>query len=476
MSTDSLKLLFKNLTGTKPQIKFLFKQSGSGRQYYRLANNETSLIGCYNEDVAENEAFFHLTDVFGQAGFSVPEIFTIDNKRTSYLQADLGDELLYHKVLARKEKALDTELLNYYKKVLSALVDFQTIDQNLIDSGKYYPVPIFNRDSINWDLNYFKYYFLKLHDISFNEHDLQVDFDTISRYLINDDMRFFMYRDFQSRNVVIRNNEPWFIDYQGGRKGPLTYDVASLLYQAKANLLPEDRKKLLNYYLSALKERDVTDVNQFVDFYYPFALLRTLQVLGAYGFRGLYQRKSHFLASIGYALENLKSLLPQLPILDHTPELKRCLNELVELIPVYQSQTTDQFRLIVQSFSFINGGVPADTSGHGGGYVFDCRMLPNPGRQPEYASLNGMDKPVQDFLQQHEPVQEYINNALDFAQKHIEIYQKKSFNYLTLSFGCTGGQHRSVYCAERAAKMLHEKFPNIRIEVKHLIQKVSYLC
>ncbi len=476
METSTLKTLFTEIAGETPEIKKLFKKSGSGRQYFRLNSEKLSVIGCINTDVDENEAFFHLSGVFNKAGLNVPEVLAIDQSRQCYLQTDLGDQMLYDLVIGRKGKYLDDNLLSQYKKVLSALVDFQAIDQQLIDSSKLYPLPVFNRQSIEWDLNYFKYYFLKLHDITFNERKLQADFDAFIGQLLNDEMHFFMFRDFQSRNIILKNNEPWFIDFQGGRKGPLAYDVASLLYQAKVNLQPEDRDKLLKHYLKELTQKTDIDGARFMNYYYPNALLRTLQVLGAYGYRGLFQRKMHFLTSIGLALRNLKSIMTSLSALNHVPELARCLNELVERIPEYENQPSDKFKLIIQSFSFLNGGVPADTSGHGGGYVFDCRMLPNPGRDPYFANLNGMDEEVKKYLEKHQEVDTYTSNAVDFATKHINTYLDKQFNYLSISFGCTGGQHRSVYCAEQAAKKIKALFPDITIEVKHLIQKVTYVC
>ncbi|HKK59254.1 MAG TPA: RNase adapter RapZ [Salinivirga sp.] len=476
MDVAKLEKLFQNISGEAPEVSKLFKKSGSGRQYYRLKSEKLSLIGCMNSDVDENEAFFHLSGVFSKAGLNVPEVLAIDESRQYYIQTDLGDQMLYNIVTSRQTENLDDYLLNQYKKVLSALIDFQTIDQSLIDSSKYYPLPVFNRQSIEWDLNYFKYYFLKLHDITFNERKLQTDFDAFIGQLLNDEMHYFMFRDFQSRNILLKNDEPWFIDFQGGRKGPLAYDVASLLYQAKANLTPDDRDNLLRHYLSELESKTDIDAARFMDYFYPNALLRTLQVLGAYGYRGLFQRKTHFLTSIGKALRNLKSILPSLSALNHVPELSRCLHELVERIPEYENKPTEKFKVVIQSFSYLDGGVPPDTSGHGGGYVFDCRMLPNPGRDPYYANMNGMDKEVKDYLEKHQEVETFIANALEFGTKHIETYLNKDFNYLSISFGCTGGQHRSVYCAEQTASQLKKKFPDIVIQVNHLIQKVAYQC
>ncbi len=476
MDIHLLSDLFKTFTGNMPQGVDTLKQSGSGRKYFRLKNENTSLIGCLNDNVAENEAFFHLSEVFSHNNLNVPKVLQKDPTGRAYLQTDLGDDVLFDRIVNRQTKELSSDQLAMYKKVLTELIRFQTIDLGEIDSSKYYPVKKFGGQSIEWDLNYFKYYFLNLHDVPYNEFKLQHDFNTLRDFVLNDNGRFFMYRDFQSRNIIIHNNEPHFVDFQGGRKGPLAYDVVSLLYQARARITEKDRETLLQYYLTELKEEISISEKTFLDYYYPIALIRTLQVLGAYGYRGLIQKKSHFLSSIGYALENLQSIIDKLVAFDHLPELKRCLNAVIEKKAQYSTTKTNQFRLVINSFSYLNGGVPVDFSGHGGGYAFDCRMLPNPGRLPEYRASTGMDANVQQFLRKHEQVEQYINDSIAFAAKHIDAYIERDFSYLSINFGCTGGQHRSVYCAEQAAQLLKKRFENITIEVNHLMQNKSYVC
>ncbi len=476
MDTNLLVSLFKEFTGQEPQNVEPLKQSGSGRKYYRLKNNDISVVGCLNDNIAENEAFLHLADVFRRNNLNVPEVLQKHASGKAYLQTDLGDDVLFNRIVNRENRELKSEQLALYKKSLSELVRFQTVSLDELDTTRFYPVKRFNSQSIEWDLNYFKYYFLNLHDVPYNEFQLQHDFNTLKEFVLNANMQFFMYRDFQSRNIIIKEGEPYFVDFQGGRKGPLAYDVVSLLYQAKARLTNNDRQILMKHYLEELTEKVQVSKKTFFDYYYPIALIRTMQVLGAYGFRGVFQKKSHFLSSIGYALENLETIIEQLVAFDHVPELKRCLQTLVEQKDNYLAPETNQFRLVINSFSYLNGGVPTDVSGHGGGYAFDCRMLPNPGRFPEFKHSTGMDKDVQQFFADKAEADQFINDAVSFAIKHIETYLERDFRYLSLNFGCTGGQHRSVYCAEQAAKKLKQRFENITIEVHHLMQNKSYVC
>lgn len=474
MNIEVLKKLYRNTTGTSPVDISEIKQSGSNRRYYRLSDGDVSLIGCYNRNVKENESFFHLTEVFNRKELPVPQVFEIDDSREYYVQSDLGDDQLYNLVVTRKDEDLNVDLKRIYQKVLSRLIDFQAIGFEQIDLSKLYPIQVFNKESIGWDLEYFKYYFLKLHDIEFSDSALHRDFDTLIDHILNDSSNYFMYRDFQSRNIFLKDGAPYFIDYQGGRKGPLGYDVASLLYQAKARLTEHDREELLSYYIKSLQQKVDIEESCFLNYYYPIALLRVLQTLGAYGYRGVYQKKSHFLQSIFLALQNLKSLMPKLVALDFVPELKRCLQKLIEKEDQYKIEISSDFHVQINSFSYINGGVPSDFSGHGGGYAFDCRMLPNPGRLEPYKQLTGMDTDVINWLRQHPEVEEYIDNSLNLVKSHIEAYQKRGFKYLAINFGCTGGQHRSVYCADNVAKKIKSIFTDAKVSVNHVMQNKSY--
>lgn len=473
---ETLKTLFKSVFGKDVDTISEMNLGGSDRKYYRLNKGDLSVVGCFNDKKKENEAFFHIGEVLKKEDINVPDILAISDDELCYLTSDLGNDSLYDLVVSRKEEHLDNQLMQYYKDSLSALAKIQTIDITKFDQSKFYPVASFNRLSIEWDLSYFKYYFLNLNDISYNENRLQADFDVLINLVLNDASQFFMYRDFQSRNIMVKDGELWFIDFQGGRRGPLAYDVVSLLFQAKANILPTDRQILIDHYKSELGKHTDYSIETFDYYFYPVALIRLLQVLGAYGYRGLFQRKSHFLTSIGYALKRLSEVVDNLKALMHVSELARCLNALVELTPKYEEPSDENFLLVVNSFSFIKGGVPNDYSGHGGGYIFDCRALPNPGRINYYKKMTGIDSDVIEFFADKQEVFSFIDSTSELVQIHMNQYLNRGFKYLSVGFGCTGGQHRSVFCADRFAKKIMASFPHIEIQVNHVAQNISYKC
>ncbi|MEZ5197467.1 MAG: RNase adapter RapZ [Bacteroidales bacterium] len=316
----------------------------------------------------------------------------------------------------------------------------------------------------------FQILFLKLANITFNEQLLENDFQILIRFLKQADRSHFMYRDFQARNIMIYKNEPWFIDYQGGRKGPLQYDLASLLFQAKADLPFEFRQQMLEYYIDELKNEVKTDRSPFIAFYYGFVLIRTLQVLGAYGFRGFFERKPHFVESIQYAIMNLSWLIENVELPLEMPELNRCLNEIIASDKSKtKKQTGEDLVVEINSFSYIYGQIPEDKSGHGGGFVFDCRSLPNPGRYAEYKQLSGLDKPVIDFLKKEPAVDLFNQSVSDMVCQSVDTYIERGFDHLMINFGCTGGQHRSVYCAEQLYSRLKGKY-NIQMNLNHLMK------
>src|ERR1019366_599468 len=190
-----------------------------------------------------------------------------------------------------------------YRKVVEVLPRFQVEARHDINYKVCYPRTSFDRQSIAWDLNYFKYYFLRLAGIPFNEQALEDDFSRLTKFLLGADRNYFLYRDFQSRNVMWRDGHPYFLDYQGGRRGALQYDIASLLYDGKADLPPELRQQLLNHYLDTLAGFIKLDRSEFMQHYHAYVYVRIMQALGAYGFRGFYERKAHFLESVPYALK-----------------------------------------------------------------------------------------------------------------------------------------------------------------------------
>jgi aminoglycoside/choline kinase family phosphotransferase len=465
---EKLKELFHKWSGELPENIIPLPVSGSDRRYFRLNQDKTSAIGAWNPVKEENLAFLHFTRHFLANGLHVAEIYSEDLENNVYLLEDLGNSSLFSLL---ENKSPDTgvpdEIIGIYKESLRELIRFQVIAGKSLDYSYCYPYSAFNLRSMKWDLNYFKYYFLKLH-VPFHEARLEDDFNTLVDYLAQAGSGYFMYRDFQARNILIKDNQPYFIDYQGGRKGPLQYDLASLLFQVKADLPYELREDLLEYYISELSPVVKIDPAVFKKQYYGFVLIRLMQVLGAYGFRGLIEKKPHFLSSIPFALKNLDWWLNHVDLQIELPELLPCLTSLTK-IEKYQPATkppADKFTLLIRSFSY-RQGIPEDISGHGGGFVFDCRALPNPGREERYRAFNGRDKIIMDYLEHKPEVIVFLNNAEKLVSQSVVNYIERGFNNLEVNFGCTGGQHRSVYCAETMAARVRKKFPKINVEVYH---------
>ena len=356
--------------------------------------------------------------------------------------------------------------MDYYKKVVAALPKFQMTAKKGLDMSVAYPRAAFDRQSMQWDLNYFKYYYLKMVNIPFNEQLLEDDYQRFMDYLLNVDDNYFLYRDFQSRNIMVYQDDVWFIDYQGGRKGALQYDIASLLYDAKADLSPEIRQELLECYMDNLAQYIPIDRKQFTAYFNAFSLIRIMQAMGTYGYRGYFERKAHFLQSVPYAIRNMRYLLSQNALPDNLPELRRVLQTVVDSYVETKTQNTDVLTVTVQSFSF-KKGVPEDPSGNGGGFVFDCRALPNPGREKKYATFTGKDACVKEYLEQYKEVETFVNHVCALVDMSVDNYLERKFTHLTANFGCTGGQHRSVYFAERTAAHLRAKYPKIVVELKH---------
>lgn len=473
MNQDKKKLiipLFEAWAGEEA-IRFQpLPLSGSSREYYRVEGATKGALGVFNPDQKENRAFLEFTESFLKSGLPVPEIFNEDRDKNIYLIEDLGDTTLYsYLTQIRSQLGFNEELKNVYKQVLDYLVLFQTKGGKGIDYSYCYPRASFDKQSMMWDLHYFKYYFLKLAGIPFDEQDLENDYQTFTDFLLKADRDYFLYRDFQSRNVMLRKGRPYFIDYQGGRKGALQYDLASLLYDGKADIPDEVRIELLEYYLDKLDEHLEYDREEFKGYFYGYVLVRIMQALGAYGFRGFYERKEHFLQSIPYAIQNLKTLLKkELPV--EIPNLKEALIQLTESEKLLKiAQKAKRLKVQVNSFSY-KRGIPVDESGHGGGFVFDCRALHNPGRYEEYRDFTGMDENVISFLDAQEDMHEFLDYAKKLVDNAVDNYQKRNFTHLMVNFGCTGGRHRSVFSAERMGEHLREKY-DVDVEVKHREQE-----
>ena len=467
-SISVLTQMVTDYTGKQPITCVALAQSGSHRRYYRFSFEEgNTLIGTYNEDVTENKAFFEYTRFFAAQQLNVPALLAVHEDQKHYLLNDLGTQTLYDKLCeTRKENVDFQEVMDYYKKVVAALPKFQLTAKKGLDMSVAYPRAAFDRQSMQWDLNYFKYYYLKMVNIPFNEQLLEDDYQRFMDYLLSVEDDFFLYRDFQSRNIMIHQDDVYFIDYQGGRKGALQYDIASLLYDAKADLSPEIRQELLECYMDNLAQYIPVDRKQFTADFNAFALIRIMQAMGAYGYRGYFERKLHFLQSVPYAIRNMRYLLSQNALPSNLPELRHVLQTVVDSYVEPKPQNTDVLTVTVQSFSF-KKGVPEDPSGNGGGFVFDCRALPNPGREKRFATFTGKDDCVKEYLQQYQEVETFVDHVCALVDMSVDNYLERKFTHLTVNFGCTGAQHRSVYFAERAAAHLREKYPQIVVELKH---------
>ena len=463
MSLTRLELLsdlFARWCGEKVTSINRLPVSGSSRQYYRIAGPATTAIGAINLDREENEAFLEFSRHFRSKGLAVPEIYLADLDNHAYLQEDLGDITLFdYLVQIRDNGNFPTDLTEVYKTVLTELQKFQITGSKELDYSVCYPRSSFDRQSMQWDLSYFKYYFLKLANVPFNEQQLEDDYNTLIEYLLSQDTGYFLYRDFQSKNIMLRDCKPSFIDYQGGRRGALQYDVASLLYDSKADIPPEIREELLDHYIEKLDQYPSVNKKGFRESYYGYVLIRIMQAMGAYGFRGFYEKKTHFLQSIPYALTDLDWILKNVKFPIEIPTLLKVYGTLLKApkLKRFKDKASRKSTLTVSinSFSYKHG-IPEDVSGHGGGYVFDCRAITNPGKEEQYRSLTGMDKQVIDFLNQQDDADEFISNATSLVDMSVDKYEERSFTHLMVSFGCTGGQHRSVYCAERLASHLRE--------------------
>ncbi len=469
---STLNKLYKEITGLDCSLIEPIPESGSPRKYYRLISEKAIFIGAYNPVIEENETFFSFARTFRSMDLPVPEVLAISSDRKCYIQTDFGNISLFDLVQKDIESGnISTQTLNYYKKSLNYLIQFQISAHQKVNYSMAYPIAAFDATSVLFDLEYFKYYFLKLHpQISFNERLLQIDFQNFTTFLLNAPADYFMYRDFQSRNIIVRDDQAYFIDFQGGRKGPLQYDVVSLLFQAKARLAESTRNELKEYYLSNLEKFVPNIRSEFEKYYDNFIYLRLFQVLGAYGYRGLIQKKAHFIDSIPHAISTLKEIFPSPYMNDQFPELTKVMEQILLIEEIYLPKKSIEpgLHITVSSFSYLKKGIPADNSGNGGGFVFDCRALPNPGREARYRMLTGKDSEVISFLKEKTEVHEFQSNVKSILTQSILEYQRRGFSSLTVNFGCTGGQHRSVYMAETSSEWIKNTFPGVKILTKHI--------
>ena len=469
---ERLSILYRAKFGCAPVDVIPITGSASNRRYFRLSSPQGRCIGVIGRDVAENRAFISLADHFRQKGINVPEVFAVSEDSMHYIQEDLGDDILYEryrKAMISGKDVEETERL--LCRAVAMLPEIQFKGGEDLDFGVCYPQPGFDLRSVMFDLNYFKYCFLKPSGLEFNEVSLQDDFERFAQYMLlsETDHPSFLYRDFNTRNVMVRDNRLYFIDFQGGRKGPLYYDVASFIWHARSGFSEKLRDSMLEAYLDSLSEYMSVDREDFMDKLMPFVLFRTLQVLGAYGFRGMVEQKSAFMSAVPQTLSQLQSVAA--PLTGRYPYMCEVLERL-SMMPRFRSGTVNdgQLEVTVTSFSY-RKGIPSDPSGNGGGYVFDCRSIHNPGRYPQYRSLTGKDEPVIRFLEEDGEVFDFLKHVYGVVDPHVETFSDRGFTSLMVSFGCTGGQHRSVYCAEHLAVHLREKYPDIHVHLRHREQE-----
>ena len=472
MNIDKIELLsqmFTRFTGEKVETTDMLPPSGSYRKYVRFTANGKSALGVYNSDRKENEAFIGFSEHFFKQGLKVGQVFDQDLDNDIYLVEDLGNTTLFDFLQSNRiEGDFTDNLMEIYKKTIEELVLFQLKGSEGLNFELCYPRKAFDRQSMQWDLHYFKYYFLKLAQIPFDEQALEEDFQSLMDFLLEAEHHYFLYRDFQSRNVMVKNGEPWFIDYQGGRKGALQYDLASLLYDGKADIPVDVREELFDYYIEVLKKHKDVDKTAFKNHFVGYVYIRIMQAMGAYGFRGFYENKEHFLKSIPFALKNITYLLNNHPLPIEIPELTKVLDALTtneKLIKINALTVT------INSFSY-KRGIPYDMSGNGGGFVFDCRAIHNPGRYEEYKQITGKDEPVIQFFEKEPEMKAFLDDVFPIVSKSVEKYISRNFKHLMVNFGCTGGQHRSVYSAEQLARFIKQKYP-VTVKLRHIEQEIK---
>ncbi len=467
---DALRLLFREKFGADAATLVPVRAEGSNRRIYRLARGKTSAVGVLNDDVKENRAFIDFSKHFHENGIPVPEFFGEDKSGTAYLEEDLGDVALFQFLSKKRTKdGFPSDVVASYKDVVRWLPKIQIVAGKTADDKWCYPRKSFDKQSMLWDLNYFKYYFLTLGGIPFHEEKLEEDFQVFADYLLAAERKHLLLRDFQSRNVMLKDGKPYFIDYQGARRGALQYDIASLLYDAKADVPFELRDELLDLYITEASKLTVIDRAEFKKFFPGFVLIRIMQAMGAYGLRGFHEKKPLFLQSIPYAIRNIERVLVTSGLPVEVPELMGVFKKLVGSSALRQFGSAKlKLTVRIQSFSYKNG-MPKDQSGHGGGYVLDCRCLPNPGRLAEFKAQTGLDGPVVAYLSKEDGVDKWARSAFSLIDQAVEDYGRRNFTDLFVAFGCTGGQHRSVYMAERLAKHLRDQ--GVSVVVAHREKK-----
>ena len=467
---ENLKNLYIKTFGCEPQSVVKLTGDGSNRVYYRM-NGSLSVMGAVGTSVEENRAFIALSKAFQACGVAAPKVLAVSDDALCYLQEDLGDTTLYASMTSARESGVfNTEEIELLRRVVAELPKIQFGVPQYFDFSLCYPVSDFNERAVMWDLNYFKYCFLKGVGIEFNENRLEDEFVELTNMLLSDNDNVFLYRDFQSRNVMLKDGCPFFIDFQGGRRGPIYYDIASFVGQARAKYSAEAVDAMIDAYLEALACYKSVERTHFLKMLQLFRIFRLLQNLGTYGYRGLFERKKAFVESIPAALKQLLQLLNEW---GSGFSYIRALIEKIATLPMFLPVESKELTVDVVSFSY-KRGIPDDTSGNGGGFVFDCRAIHNPGRYEPYKKLTGMDEPVIKFLETESEIAKFLENAYELVGNMVDSYKKRGFTHVQVCCGCTGGQHRSVYSAEHIARFVADKF-GVKVVVTHKMLDKKYV-
>lgn len=468
---NRIKELFYKKYDVMPEVATKLCGDGSNRAYYRLSHGEFSVIGVVGTSMEENRTFIALSKAFIESGIDAPEILAVSDDALCYLQNDLGNTTLYEALKGSREaEDFSRDDVALLCNVMSLLPDIQYKVPEHFDFSLCYPVSEFNERTVMWDFNYFKYCFLKGVGVEFNENLLEDEFEKMASLLLCENENTFLYRDFQSRNVMLHDGKPYFIDFQGGRRGPVYYDVASFVGQARAKYPSHVVEEMIEAYLSSLSRYRSVDKERFVYLLTVFRIFRLLQNLGTYGYRGLFERKKAFVETIPAALKNLSELLEEVG--GEFAYIKRLIDE-IKALPRFVGEELKELTVDVVSFSY-KRGIPDDTSGNGGGFVFDCRALHNPGRYEPYKKLTGMDEPVMKFLEEESDIASFLENAYSQVDYMVETYKRRGFTHIQVCCGCTGGQHRSVYSAEHIARHVADKF-GVKVVVNHIMLNRSYV-
>ncbi len=470
----SIKSLVKEISPEKITSITPLALTASNRQYFKVTlESGIAYIAVYNDSVKENEAFVSYAKSLKDIKVNVPKVYKVSKNKLWYLQDYLGDVTLFDFLIQEKSNMdFVKKRKKLYRHIVKDLIKMQIEGYHTVDFNKGFPRPLFDEQSIVWDLNYFKYYFLKLSGLTFDEQLLENDFKNLTACLLRTPSTYFLYRDFQSRNIMLQNDKLYYIDFQGGRMGPLQYDLASLLFDAKAELNQDFREEMLDFYYEQLPKPIQTHQHNFKESFWFFALIRVMQAMGAYGYRGLFEKKQHFINSIPLALRNLKIILSKINNKDDFGYLFSLLEQLPDALALQKylpNKVETNLLIQINSFSYKKGGIPKDNSDNGGGFVFDCRAIHNPGRYDEYKELTGKDKKVIDFFKTVPEMDDFLSHVYEMVDASVQKYIERDFTSLMVNFGCTGGQHRSVYSAEKLREHLSQKF-NIKIELHHIEQ------